>query len=499
MEQEPESTAAGIAARMEEYSPRDHGPIDVPMELDHGHPTDEDNGATGSQQVLAESDPNQDELDIFDGTDVEKSEPAESGAGQGQMANSHQEDHSIAALVEHDAPPPPTGHDIEDDDKIAPVIHRPQDDVLVMQPAVLVRHHVHGDDTHIHHPTHTEAHRAAFEAATALIHSPPAPAAELSPVEEGHPTEEQHTAQDHETAGEEQKPPEQQRLQGEEDAGNDHEGQESEEAGPSSRLYPVVEIPTTPPRARMRTVSATPDPTRHYHGVAPSAAAVETQAGQLTSSPAGRTRSKCSYHKVRVNGDSTFPLLIVPGCTVVAPLLKKLDAEDLGQASVEEMRSAVSLRSEGRGDAAVRAVVPDELFHKLRHLVGIEIFREGHSFVLPLGPATRSQNELEPPAESEIGRGILGERSRQSSVETQSSPATPNRKRKRKQPSPIKEDVESDNEPEHMASSKRRVVEVVIERDEEGQSATPMDVDDQPGPAAGGGLLSWVTNWFTRR
>jgi len=213
------------------------------------------------------------------------------------------------------------------------------------------------------------------------------------------------------------------------------------------------------------------------------------------SSPAGRTRSKCNYHKVKINGNTAFPFLLVPGCTIITPLLEKLDAEDLGQATKAEMGSAIKLRSEGRDDAAVRAVLPDELFHKLRHIVGIEIFREGHFFVLPLGPHTRSQD-------AEIDRGVPEDRSRQASVETQSSSATPSRKRKRKQPSPIKEDDESDHEPEDTAANKRRVLEVVIDHAERVQDAAPMDVDDQEEPIAGlarGGLFSRVTSWFSRR
>jgi hypothetical protein len=323
-----------------------------------------------------------------------------------------------------------------------------------LEPAVLVRHHMHGDEvSHAlpvpsHHQHELDAHRHAFEEAAAAIH-PVLVANESFQLEVATP--------------------------------------EPENDG----LRVVEDRPSTPQRDTAPSPSPTPDPTRHYHGNHPPTAQVQAHARLLPSSPAGRTRSRCVYHKVQFVDNVSDPILLVPGCTVDATLLKSHNAEDIGEASAEEMRRGIGL---GHVNEDIhRAVLPEGIESAVRHMVGIDIVREGHIYVLPA--AHRAPPE-EPSDEYDTDRAdSLHERSRRGSSTLRSSSLTPNRKRKRMPTLKEEEEAGMGVKEDGSPSTKRQALEA--DTDDEG---TAMVVDEPAPGARPASLFSWLSpgNWWRR-
>ncbi len=365
--------------------------------------------------------------------------------------------HSILALMELDAPRPPAETKEEISQKASVADSEDEDNPLGLKPAVLVRHHVHEDDHGAslalpgssHHQHELDKHRHAFEQAAAAIQPVAIEESNLQP-----------------------------------------------EAAPSradadARRVPE-DRPSTPQRDVAHSPSPTPDPTRHYHGNRPPTA----QARMPTSSPAGRTRSRCVYHKVQFVDDLSNPVLLVPGCTVDTSMLELLNAQDVGEATADEMSRGISLR-QANDDSQRRTVLPEGIEGRLRHMVGIDIFREGHSYVLPTRTHARIGDELATADEHDVDRATSPKaRSRRGSSNSSSSPLTPNRKRKRNQPSPVEE--EDQNKAEDGSPLTKRQA---IDADEKDM---PMEVDSADGDRAIGpakpGMFSslWPGNWWGR-
>lgn len=156
-----------------------------------------------------------------------------------------------------------------------------------------------------------------------------------------------------------------------------------------------VTTPTTPTRPLDESNPlVTPDLRRHHHG---SSGAVRTTSATLEAdrllldveSPATRTRSQCNYHKVQFDQGAQAHTMLIPRCSV-GSLKQQSDvgASDLGPASEEDMKRKQSLlfgdhflqkmKSEEEG------TLPVTLEHRLSLLVGRELLREGHIFILPL-------------------------------------------------------------------------------------------------------------------
>ena len=317
---------------------------------------------------------------------------------------------------------------------------------------------------------------------------------------------------------------------------------------PDNRSAPG-EAPQTPP-ARSRDLDArNPDSTHHHHGVISTALRStlhESERNLHSESPASHTRSQCHYHKMRFDRGAHSHTMLIPGCSLgSASQRTELDVEDLGRASGEEMRRKQNLlfgeNFLGHMKSEEEGTLPADLEHRLSVLVGRELIREGHIYILPLeqGVPHVHVNEEEEEAEAEDG-GIASRTRRRTSQTPGPGPVTPvrdgDKKRKHRGSSvgrtpgssskkrasellDVQEDVkEEDVEIDEDRSSKKRIVEVdgtpkavnkaeeqqedeveLAERDRDDEDGDRMDIDERierdtelPAPATSKGWFGWL-------
>jgi hypothetical protein len=151
--------------------------------------------------------------------------------------------------------------------------------------------------------------------------------------------------------------------------------------------------PRTPsPRpAEPEVAVASVDVRHHHHGSGTRPTRPISHLMTNTESPASHTRSHCVYHKMEFDEGVHSHTLLIPGCSLgTAEQRSDAGARDLGEASNEEMKLKQDLlfgenftqqmRSEEEG------TLPSDLEHRLSLIVGREIIREGHCYILPLAP-----------------------------------------------------------------------------------------------------------------
>ena len=183
---------------------------------------------------------------------------------------------------------------------------------------------------------------------------------------------------------------------------------------------------------------ASPDVRHHHHGSGPRPSRPINHLVASTESPASHTRSHCVYHKLEFDEGVHSHTLLIPGCSL-GTAEQRLDAgaRDLGEASNEEMKLKQDLlfgenftqqmRSEEEG------TLPSDLEHRLSLIVGREIIREGHCYILPLAPGVPHSHPHEADAgEAEEEDGGIASRTRRRTSQTPgptsgTAPVTPAR------------------------------------------------------------------------
>lgn len=144
--------------------------------------------------------------------------------------------------------------------------------------------------------------------------------------------------------------------------------------------------PTTPIHSSTSTI----DPTRHHHGPVhrTSMSSIKTDDNDILGSPAAHTRSQCHYHKIRFGRGVFSHVLLIPHCSIGSEVARnRMGASDLGRVTKEEM---LRKRDLNLGDTFTHKMssdvetLPDDLEHHVRQLVGPELLREGHIWLLPM-------------------------------------------------------------------------------------------------------------------
>jgi hypothetical protein len=164
--------------------------------------------------------------------------------------------------------------------------------------------------------------------------------------------------------------------------------------------------PQTPPTRPRELDLRTPELTHHHHGpvsTAPRSTLHESERMLHAESPASHTRSQCHYHKMRFDRGAHSHTMLIPGCSLGSATQRaELDVEDLGKASSEEMKRKQSLlfgeNFLGHMKSEEEGTLPSDLEHRLSVLVGRELIREGHIYILPLEqgmPHTHAEEEEE--------------------------------------------------------------------------------------------------------
>ena len=147
----------------------------------------------------------------------------------------------------------------------------------------------------------------------------------------------------------------------------------------------------SPRPAQSEVAVASPDVRHHHHGSGARPTRPISHLMSNTESPASHTRSHCVYHKLEFDEGVHSHTLLIPGCSLgTAEQRSDAGARDLGEASNEEMKLKQDLlfgenftqqmRSEEEG------TLPSDLEHRLSLIVGREIIREGHCYILPIAP-----------------------------------------------------------------------------------------------------------------
>lgn len=164
--------------------------------------------------------------------------------------------------------------------------------------------------------------------------------------------------------------------------------------------------PQTPPTRPRELDLRTPELTHHHHGpvsTAPRSTLHESERMLHAESPASHTRSQCHYHKMRFDRGAHSHTMLIPGCSLGSATQRaEVDVEDLGKASSEEMKRKQSLlfgeNFLGHMKSEEEGTLPSDLEHRLSVLVGRELIREGHIYILPLEqgmPHTHAEEEEE--------------------------------------------------------------------------------------------------------
>lgn len=258
-----------------------------------------------------------------------------------------------------------------------------------------------------------------------------------------------------------------------------------------------MEPPRTPEARPRDLIARTPELTHHHHG-APMSTALRSTLHESernlshTESPASHTRSQCHYHKMRFDRGVRSHTMLIPGCSLGSLSQRaEVDAEDLGRASGEEMRRKQNLlfgeNFLGHMKSEQEGQLPGDLEHRLSVLVGRELIREGHIYILPI---KEGEPHVHADEEEEEDGGIASRTRRRTSQTPGPSstvgPVTPAREGERKRkhrgssvgrtPKPesagkkrhselrdVKEDKEDEEEveaDEQDRASKKRIVEV---------------------------------------
>ena len=261
---------------------------------------------------------------------------------------------------------------------------------------------------------------------------------------------------------------------------------------PETGLDSEVEIevlqrvePTTP----LLSATSSTDPTRHHHGPVhrTSYSSIRSEDNDISGSPAAHTRSQCHYHKIRFGRGVFSHVLLIPHCSIGNEVSReKVGARDMGRVTKEEM---LHKRDLNLGDTFTHKMtsdvetLPENLEHLVRQLVGADLLREGHIWLLPLAdvaPQSVISRSLE-------GADSLGD---DDVFHVRRGPSqTPERKRKRgssraRSTSSARSDVES---PESVCKGTRsksragvvRKVSQIDEKEEEAPEMMAYDVTKQ--------------------
>lgn len=256
------------------------------------------------------------------------------------------------------------------------------------------------------------------------------------------------------------------------------------ETGLNSEVQIEVQQRVEPTTPLLSTTSST-DPTRHHHGPVhrTSYSSIRSEDNDISGSPAAHTRSQCHYHKIRFGRGVYSHVLLIPHCSIGNEVAReKVGARDMGRVTKEEM---LHKRDLNLGDTFTHKVtsdvetLPDNLEHLVRQLVGADLLREGHIWLLPLAdvaPQSVISRSLE-------GADSLGD---DDVFHVRREPSqTPERKRKRgssraRSTSTARSDVESPESVTKGTRSRSRagVVRKVSQIDEKEEEAPEMVAND---------------------
>jgi hypothetical protein len=250
--------------------------------------------------------------------------------------------------------------------------------------------------------------------------------------------------------------------------------------------------PTTP----LHSATSSIDPTRHHHGPVhrTSMSSIRTDDNDISGSPAAHTRSQCHYHKIRFGRGVFSHVLLIPHCSIGSEAARdKMGASDLGRVTKEEM---LRKRDLNLGDTFTNKMtsdvetLPDDLEHHVRQLVGPDLLREGHIWLLPMAdvaPPSMITRSLE--AADSLGDDDVFHVRSSPRLAGRGPSQTPERKRKRgssraRSTSTARSDVESPDSVSKENRSRPRAVVVrkvsqIDEKEEEAQESSGNDAPEQ--------------------